>query len=112
MPGVHFRETAAESRADACDRGPDQYTLLKGTISEEPMGPVVRQGDEEWFTLVRWIPFTLIHAEAAGYTQANIRARTEDPKGFYGSERKSCPTRPWERCSPIGRTSPCRCSLP
>lgn len=57
--------------------GPQQYTLLKETISEEPMGPVVRRGDDDWFTIVRWTLFTLIKAEELDYTQANIEARLE-----------------------------------
>lgn len=57
--------------------GPRQYTLLKETISEEPMGPVVRRGDEDWFTIVRWTLFTLIKAEGLNYTQANIESSLE-----------------------------------
>lgn len=57
--------------------GPDQYAVLKETIAEEPMGPVVRRGDEEWFTIVRWMLFTLIRAEELGYTQGNVESRLE-----------------------------------
>ncbi|ABK17734.1 amino acid ABC transporter substrate-binding protein [Syntrophobacter fumaroxidans] len=69
------------ARMNAPD-GPDQYSLLKETISEEPMGPVVRRGDEDWFTIVRWVLFTLILAEDGGYTGANVRSRLEKTADF------------------------------
>jgi general L-amino acid transport system substrate-binding protein len=57
--------------------GLDQYDILKELISNEPMGPVVRRGDEDWFTIVRWVLFSLIQAEEDGSTQANIRSQQE-----------------------------------
>jgi general L-amino acid transport system substrate-binding protein len=48
--------------------------ILPQQISKEPLGPVVKRGDDEWFTLVRWVLFGLIEAEERGYTQANVRA--------------------------------------
>ncbi len=62
--------------------GPDQYDILKEVISNEPMGPVVRRGDEDWFTIVRWVLFGLIHAEEAGYTQASVRSRLENLEDY------------------------------
>ena len=62
--------------------GPDQYDILSGAISREPLGPAVRRGDEEWLTLVRWVLFALIEAEERGVTQGNVRAlqkKTKDP---------------------------------
>jgi len=53
--------------------GTKKYTILPGLISEEPLGPVVRRGDEEWFTLVRWVLFALIQAEELGITRENVR---------------------------------------
>jgi general L-amino acid transport system substrate-binding protein len=35
--------------------GPEEYMILPEQISKEPMGPVVRRGDDEWFSLVRWV---------------------------------------------------------
>jgi general L-amino acid transport system substrate-binding protein len=46
---------------------------LPEIISKEPLGPVVRRGDEEWLTLVKWVLFALIEAEERGVTQANVR---------------------------------------
>lgn len=55
-------------------RGPEEYIMLPDAISKEPMGPVVRRGDDEWFTIVRWVLFALIRAEEIGLTQSNVRS--------------------------------------
>ena len=57
--------------------GPEEYLVLPDQISKEPIGPVVRRGDDEWFTVVRWVLFTLIRAEETGITQSNVRSRLE-----------------------------------
>lgn len=62
--------------------GPDQYVILPEQISTEPMGPVVRWRDDEWFTIVRWVLFTLIRAEEEEYTQTNVRSRLESQDDF------------------------------
>ena len=54
--------------------GTKRYTILPDLISKEPLGPVVRRGDEEWFTLVKWVLFALIQAEEQGITRENVRA--------------------------------------
>jgi len=54
--------------------GPQQLNIIPGTFSVEPIGPVVRRGDEEWFTLVRWVLFALIEAEELGVTRENVRS--------------------------------------
>ena len=46
--------------------------VLPEIISKEPLGPVVRQGDDEWFNLVRWSLFAQINAEESGVTMANV----------------------------------------
>ncbi len=58
--------------------GPKAYSLLSVQISREPLGPVVRRGDEEWFTLVRWVLFALIEAEDLGVTQKNVRTKAKE----------------------------------
>jgi general L-amino acid transport system substrate-binding protein len=58
-------------------KGPEEYLILPDQISKEPLGPVVRRGDDEWFTVVRWVLFTLVRAEELGITQSNVRARLE-----------------------------------
>ncbi|MCX7176415.1 MAG: amino acid ABC transporter substrate-binding protein [Proteobacteria bacterium] len=51
---------------------PDDYAVLPELISKEPLGPVVRRGDDEWFAIVKWVVFALIEAEEYGITQANL----------------------------------------
>ena len=55
--------------------GEKSFVILAERISKEPLGPVVRAGDEDWLTLVRWVLFTLIAAEEAGITQKNVGER-------------------------------------
>jgi general L-amino acid transport system substrate-binding protein len=54
--------------------GDQKYDILPEIISKEPLGPVVRRGDEEWLTLIKWVHYALIEAEERGVTQANVRA--------------------------------------
>lgn len=51
---------------------PDAYVILPETISKEPLGPVVRRGDDEWFTIVKWMVYGLIEAEEKGVTSKNV----------------------------------------
>jgi general L-amino acid transport system substrate-binding protein len=47
------------------------YKVLPEIISKEPLGPVVRQGDDEWFNIVKWSLFAMVTAEELGVTAAN-----------------------------------------
>lgn len=51
---------------------PDDHVILPEIISKEPLGPVVRQGDDAWFNVVKWTYFALVNAEDLGITQKNI----------------------------------------
>ena len=51
---------------------PDDFSILPETISKEPLGPAVRQGDDEWFNIMRWVVFATIEAEELGITSQNI----------------------------------------
>ncbi|WP_062264846.1 amino acid ABC transporter substrate-binding protein [Endozoicomonas arenosclerae] len=51
---------------------PDQAVVLPEIISKEPLGPLVRQGDDQWFNIVKWSLFAMINAEELGLTSANI----------------------------------------
>jgi general L-amino acid transport system substrate-binding protein len=56
---------------------------LPERISQEPLGPVVLRGDDDWITLVRWVLFTLVTAEEYGVTRDNVAARkqvNDDPR--------------------------------
>ena len=46
--------------------------VLPEVISKEPLGPVVRQGDDVWFNIVKWSHNAMINAEELGLTSANI----------------------------------------
>ena len=61
---------------------PADHTILPEVISKEPLGPMVRRGDDEWFTIVKWTIYGLIEAEEYGITQANVdslKASSADP---------------------------------
>jgi general L-amino acid transport system substrate-binding protein len=51
---------------------PDSAMVLPEVISKEPLGPVVRQGDDVWFNIVKWSHNAMINAEELGLTSANI----------------------------------------
>ena len=51
---------------------PDDHILLPEIISKEPLGPLVRHGDDQWADVVRWVLNVLIIAEELGITQANV----------------------------------------
>lgn len=51
---------------------PDDHVILPETISEEPLGPVVPHGDEQWFDIVKSVTSGLIYAEAYGINSSNV----------------------------------------
>ncbi|WP_136679495.1 amino acid ABC transporter substrate-binding protein [Neptunomonas sp. XY-337] len=51
---------------------PDSAMVLPEVISKEPLGPVVRQGDDQWFNIVKWTHNALLNAEELGVTSANV----------------------------------------
>ena len=51
---------------------PANYVILPEVISKEPLGPSVRQGDEQWFNITRWVLFALINAEELGVKSADV----------------------------------------
>ena len=58
---------------------PKDHLLLPEIISKEPLGPSVRQGDSQWFTIVKWVHFALLNAEELSVTQANADAMATSP---------------------------------
>ncbi len=52
----------------------DELLLLPDIISKEPLGAVVRKGDDKWFDVVRWTFAAMITAEEKGITQANVES--------------------------------------
>jgi general L-amino acid transport system substrate-binding protein len=69
---------------------PEEHVLLPEMISKEPLGPWVRQGDDQWFDIVRWTLFAMINAEEFGVTQANVetmrQSRNPEIRRLLGSE--------------------------
>jgi general L-amino acid transport system substrate-binding protein len=61
---------------------PDEHVVLADIISKEPLGPVVRQGDDQWFNIVKWTHFALLNAEELGVNQANVEEmkNSENPE--------------------------------
>jgi general L-amino acid transport system substrate-binding protein len=70
---------------------PDDHVILPEIISKEPLGPAVRQGDDQWFDIVSWTHYALVQAEEFGITQANVdeiksTSTNPDIKRFLGVE--------------------------
>lgn len=53
-------------------RNPNDHMILPEIISKEPLGPLVRHGDNKWGDLVRWVVNAIITAEEKGITKANV----------------------------------------
>jgi general L-amino acid transport system substrate-binding protein len=100
IPAVHDTTEAALAAYDAgdCDAytgdssalyanrltlaEPDDNVVLPEIISKEPLGPAVRQGDDQWLNIVKWVGFALLNAEELGVTQENVDAMrsSDDPE--------------------------------
>ena len=69
---------------------PDDQVVLPEIISKEPLGPFVRQGDDQWFDIVRWVLFAMFNAEELNITKANVeeQAKSANPeiKRLLGTE--------------------------
>lgn len=63
-------------------KDPAEHVILPELISKEPLGPMVRRGDDEWFAIVKWVVWGLLEAEEYGVTQANVdqlKTSSQDP---------------------------------
>src|SRR5471030_279367 len=78
---------------------PDEFVVLPEVISKEPLGPLVRKGDDEWFSIVKWTLFAMLNAEEMGITSQNVEeqaksttnpdvARLLGADGDYGKDLK------------------------
>ena len=69
---------------------PSDHIILPEIISKEPLGPVVRHGDDQWFDVVKWVLFAMINAEELGITSKNVDEMTKSTnpniKRFVGTE--------------------------
>jgi general L-amino acid transport system substrate-binding protein len=62
---------------------PDDHIILPEIISKEPLGPLVRHGDNQWGDVIRWTLNAMISAEEFGVTQANVddmKANSDNPE--------------------------------
>ena len=53
-------------------KNPDEHVILPEVISKEPLGPAVRQGDQKWEDIARWVLYAMLEAEEVGVTSANV----------------------------------------
>ena len=51
---------------------PDDFVILPDRISKEPLGPMVRRGDDQWAGIVQWSMMAMLEAEESGVTSANV----------------------------------------
>lgn len=69
---------------------PDEHVVLPEVISKEPLGPVVRQGDDQWYNLVKWTHYAMLAAEESEITSKNVDEKLKDPnpnvKRLLGTE--------------------------
>jgi general L-amino acid transport system substrate-binding protein len=69
---------------------PNTHIILPDVISKEPLGPVVRQGDDQWFNLIKWTLYALMNAEEIGVGQQSIdeamKSQKPDVRRIVGTE--------------------------
>ncbi|MGH1440601.1 MAG: amino acid ABC transporter substrate-binding protein [Cellvibrionaceae bacterium] len=61
-------------------KDPAGAVVLPEVISKEPLGPVVRQGDDQWFNIVKWSVNAMIEGEEQGVTSANVADKLKNGK--------------------------------
>ncbi len=69
-----------------------EHIVLPEIISKEPLGPVVRHGDDNWLDIVKWVHFAMLNAEELGVTKANaaemLKSENPEIKRLVGTEGK------------------------
>ena len=69
---------------------PDDHIVLPEVISKEPLGPAVRQGDDQWYNVVKWVHYAMVNAEEADVTSKNVDDKIKEPnpntKRLLGTE--------------------------
>jgi general L-amino acid transport system substrate-binding protein len=69
---------------------PADHAVLPEVISKEPLGPMVRHGDDQWFDIVKWVLYAMVDAEELGVTQKNVddMAKSDKPefKRVFGTD--------------------------
>ncbi len=80
---VYTTDASGLAASRATFEKPDDHLILPEIISKEPLGPLVRHGDDQWGDIVRWVLNALIIAEEKGVTAANVMEKakgTNDPE--------------------------------
>jgi len=80
---VYTTDASGLAATRASFESPADHVVLPEIISKEPLGPLVRHGDNEWGDIVRWSLNALIAAEELGVTSANVAelaAGTDNPE--------------------------------
>jgi general L-amino acid transport system substrate-binding protein len=100
---VYTTDTSGLAATRASFEAPGDHVILPEVVSKEPLGPVVRHGDNEWGDIVRWTLNALVAAEELGVTMANaeeMASTTENPEierllgtsGEFGAQLGLSPT--------------------
>jgi general L-amino acid transport system substrate-binding protein len=86
LAGEGSQLAAVRARAEA----PAEHAILPENISREPLGPMVRRGDDRWFLIVRWVINALVAAEELGVTMSNADQQrtggTSEARRLLGGE--------------------------
>ncbi len=80
---VYTTDASGLAATRATFENADDHVILPEIISKEPLGPLVRQGDDQWADVVRWTFNALVAAEEFGITSANLEqmsAGTDNPE--------------------------------
>ena len=71
-------------------KAPDDHVVLPDVISKEPLGPVVRFGDDQWLGIVKWTHYAMLNAEELGVSSQNldeaVKSTKPDVKRLVGTE--------------------------
>lgn len=88
-------EAASSDRSQLTSRRaslakPDNHKVLEEVLSKEPLGPLIADGDPQWFDVVKWVAYAMVEAEELGINSQNIDsfAKSKDPeiRRFLGME--------------------------
>ncbi|GFM33175.1 amino acid ABC transporter substrate-binding protein [Desulfovibrio subterraneus] len=80
---VHTTDVSGLAAQRSLMQNPDDHVILPELISKEPLGPVVRHGDNQWADVVRWTVWLTMAAEEFGITADNVEkiyAESTDPE--------------------------------
>ena len=83
---VYTSDASGLAATRATFDNPNDHVILPEIISKEPLGPLVRHGDDQWADIARWVLNALISAEELGVTQANVEALAQKDGGSDNPE--------------------------